>query len=119
MTPSGAGPKDPDKRALAALHCTPGATRLTDPELRDRLALLSGWLHIGNRLEKTFRFANYFETLAFVNALAYVAHREDHHPDLGVHYDRCVVAWSTHSAGGVTLNDCICAAKVDELAIRG
>jgi 4a-hydroxytetrahydrobiopterin dehydratase len=48
-----------------------------------------------------------------VNAIAAIAHREDHHPDLAVHYDRCVVAWSTHSAGGVTLNDCICAAKVD------
>lgn len=117
MTASGAG-KDLDPSALAALHCAPGAPRLPDAELRDRLARLRGWLHIGDRLEKTFRFANYFETIAFVNALAYIAHREDHHPDLGVHYDLCVVAWSTHSAGGVTLNDCICAAKVDELAVR-
>ena len=51
--------------------------------------------------------------MAFVNAVAYIAHREDHHPDLGVHFNRCEVAWSTHDAGGVTLNDCICAAKVE------
>ena len=67
----------------------------------------------GDRIEKTFRFADYYRTMAFVNAVASIAHREDHHPDLAVHYDRCVVAWSTHSAGGVTLNDCICAAKTD------
>jgi len=54
--------------------------------------------------------------MAFVNAVASIAHREDHHPDLAVHYDRCVVAWSTHSAGGVTLNDGICAAKTDDAA---
>ncbi len=79
-------------------------------------SLLPGWHVAPDRLDKTFRFANYHETLAFVNALAYVAHREDHHPDLGVHFNRCDVAWSTHDAGGVTLNDCICAAKVECLA---
>jgi 4a-hydroxytetrahydrobiopterin dehydratase len=54
--------------------------------------------------------------MAFVNAVAYVAHRQDHHPDLTVGYNRCTVALSTHDAGGVTLNDCICAAKVERLA---
>ena len=68
------------------------------------------------RIEKTFRFAAYYRTMAFVNAVASIAHREDHHPDLVVHYDRCVVAWSTHSAGGLTLNDGICAAKTDDAA---
>jgi 4a-hydroxytetrahydrobiopterin dehydratase len=53
--------------------------------------------------------------MAFVNAVASIAHREDHHPDLEVHYDRCVVAWSTHSAGGITQNDLISAAKVEAL----
>jgi 4a-hydroxytetrahydrobiopterin dehydratase len=117
VTPSGAGSKGRGSHALAAHRCVPGAPRLTEVELVHRLAALPGWTDAGNRLEKTFRFANYFETIAFVNALAYLAHREGHHPDLGVHYDRCVVAWSTHSAGGVTLNDCICAAKVDQLAV--
>ena len=50
-----------------------------------------------------------------MNAVAAIAQREDHHPDLSVHYDRCIVTWSTHSAGGVTMNDIICAAQVDEL----
>jgi len=54
--------------------------------------------------------------MAFVNALAYVAHAEDHHPDLGVHYDRAVVRYSTHDVGGLSENDFICAAKADALA---
>ena len=53
--------------------------------------------------------------MAFVNALAWIAHREDHHPDLEVHYSRCVVTFATHDAGGVTLNDVICAAKAERL----
>jgi 4a-hydroxytetrahydrobiopterin dehydratase len=76
---------------------------------------LSGWEHADKRLVKSFRFGNYYETMAFVNAIAYVAHRQDHHPDLSVHYNRVEVVYSTHDAGGVTLNDCICAAKVEAL----
>jgi len=100
-------------RELTAMHCRPGAAKLRDDELRSELASLPGWTLVGNRIEKTFRFADYHATMAFVNSVASIAHVEDHHPDLGVHYDHCVVAWSTHSAGGVTLNDCICAAKVE------
>jgi 4a-hydroxytetrahydrobiopterin dehydratase len=99
--------------ALAALHCKAGALRLAAQELAGLRSLLTGWNVGADRIDKTFRFANYHQTMAFVNAVAYIAHREDHHPDLGVHYNRCEIAWSTHDAGGVTLNDCICAAKVE------
>ena len=101
--------------ALAALHCRAGAPRLSAAERQQRLGALQGWEDGDTHLSKTFRFANYYETMAFVNAVAYIAHREDHHPDLSVHYDRVVVVYSTHAAGGVTLNDCICAAKVEAL----
>ncbi len=89
--------------------------RLASDELKTRQKALPGWDYADDRLTKTFRFANYYETIAFVNAVAYLAHRQDHHPDLSVHYNRVVVAYSTHDAGGVTLNDCICAAKVEAL----
>jgi 4a-hydroxytetrahydrobiopterin dehydratase len=105
----------PELAALSALDCRPGAPRLSPDELAKRRRALPGWDVVDERLTKTFRFANYYETMAFANALAYVAHRQDHHPDLSVHYDRAVVAWSTHDAGGITLNDCICAAKVEAL----
>jgi 4a-hydroxytetrahydrobiopterin dehydratase len=102
--------------ALTAMHCRPGAPRLGEAELHAHLSALPGWSASGNAIEKTFAFANYYETIAFVNAVAYIAHRTDHHPDLSVHYNRCVVRFSTHDAGGATLNDCICAAMVERLA---
>jgi 4a-hydroxytetrahydrobiopterin dehydratase len=107
---------DGTRVALSEEHCRPGAPRLAEEELRALLAELPGWSHIGDRIAKTWRFANYRETIAFVNAVAWIAEREDHHPDLSVHYNRCVVSWSTHDAGGVTRNDAICAARVDRLS---
>jgi len=103
------------RRALAAEHCRPGAPRLSTAGVGAHLAALPGWKLEGNALAKTFRFPGYGETIGFVNAVAAVAQREDHHPDLAVHYDHCTVTWSTHSAGGVTMNDIVCAAQVDDL----
>ena len=92
---------------------------LTAPELVAKLAQLEGWQLQDDgadvAIAKTFRFANYHETLAFVNAVAFIAHTQDHHPDLSVHYDRCVVRFSTHDVGGLSENDFICAAKADAL----
>lgn len=69
----------------------------------------------GRIITRTFKFRNYYHTIAFVNALAWIANREDHHPDLEVGYNRCVVNFSTHSIGGLSDNDFICAAKADAL----
>ena len=108
---------DQDTRtlALASMRCRAGAPRLASDELTTHVASLPGWSVAGDSLVKTFAFANYHETMAFVNALAWIAHGEDHHPDLSVHYAKCVVTFSTHDAGGVTLNDVICAAKTERL----
>jgi 4a-hydroxytetrahydrobiopterin dehydratase len=92
---------------------------LTPTEIVKRLADLPGWKLSGDgaevAIEKTFRFADYFETMAFVNALALVAHRMDHHPDLSVHYNRCVVRFSTHSLQGISETDFECAAQAEAL----
>ena len=101
--------------ALAALPCKPGAPRLGDAALAAHLRTLAGWSQVGNRIEKSFGFADFDQTIGFVNALAWIANRADHHPDLTVSYSRCVVAWSTHDAGGVTQNDVACAARTDRL----
>ncbi|HFD80559.1 MAG TPA: 4a-hydroxytetrahydrobiopterin dehydratase [Gammaproteobacteria bacterium] len=66
-------------------------------------------------LRRDFRFENYYQTMAFVNAVAWIAHREDHHPDLEVGYNHCRVRYQTHSVGGLSENDFICAARVDAL----
>jgi 4a-hydroxytetrahydrobiopterin dehydratase len=85
-------------------------------EIQQQLSQVQGWAHVDGALEKTFSFKNYHETIAFVNALAYMCHTQDHHPELRVFYNRCVVRFDTHSVGGISINDFICAAKANALA---
>ena len=66
-------------------------------------------------IERVFHFRDYYHTMAFVNAVAWIAHHSDHHPDLEVGYNRCVVRYSTHVIGGLSENDFICAARIDRL----
>ena len=66
-------------------------------------------------LKRSLKFKDFYRTMSFVNAVAYIANSEDHHPDLGVGYDYCDVTYSTHSIGGLSVNDFICAAKLDRL----
>jgi 4a-hydroxytetrahydrobiopterin dehydratase len=92
---------------------------LTPTEVVSHLATAPGWQLTGTgadvAIEKTFAFANYHETIAFVNAIAFIAHTEDHHPELSVHYSRCVVRFSTHDVQGLTGTDFECASRVDAL----
>lgn len=105
---------------LARARCMPrrgSEHRLTDASIRELLLQLPGWelAENGHALNRTFSFKDYYRTMSFVNALAHVANAEDHHPDLSVHYDRCLVRFSTHDVGGLSENDFICAAKTDQL----
>lgn len=106
--------------SLLALHCEAqhGKSPLDSSTINQFLTTLPGWEVKGIELCKTFRFDDYYQTMAFVNALAWIAHQEDHHPDMSVHYNRAVVHFSTHDAGGLTLNDFICAAKTEALQGR-
>ena len=92
-----------------------GAAPMSDVEIHAHLAQVSGWALKDGAIEKTFAFRNYHETMAFVNATAWISHREDHHPDLSVGYNTCRVAYKTHAIDGLTENDFICAAKIDAL----
>jgi 4a-hydroxytetrahydrobiopterin dehydratase len=91
-------------------------SKLTDDQIREALKSLSGWERSGNEIAKTYSFKNYYETMAFVNATAWISHQQDHHPDLEVGYNKCKVRFSTHSSGGVTEKDVRCAEKVEQLA---
>nr|MDP2190255.1 4a-hydroxytetrahydrobiopterin dehydratase [Rhodoferax sp.] len=92
---------------------------LTATQVVAKLAQLEGWTLTGEdaavAIQKTFTFANYYETLSFVNAVAFIAHAQDHHPDLSVHFSRCVVRFNTHDVGGISITDFDCAARVDAL----
>ena len=92
---------------------------LTATEIVAKLVNLPGWQLSGDgadvAIEKTYRFANYHETMAFVNAVAFIAHAQDHHPDLSVHYGRCVVRLNTHDVAGISATDIDCATRIDAL----
>jgi 4a-hydroxytetrahydrobiopterin dehydratase len=105
---------------LSQRHCTHGAAALDDAALAALLPQVPDWrqenVDGGHRLVREFLFRDYHETIEFVNALAFMVHREDHHPDLQVGYRRCTASWTTHSAGNrLSENDVICAAKADAL----
>jgi len=97
------------------LPCEGGVAPLTQAQVGPLLKGLDGWALEGNAIAKTYRFADYHETMAFVNATAWISHREGHHPDLAVGYNQCRVSYWTHAVGGLSENDFICAAKVDAL----
>ena len=97
--------------------CKPleGSASMSAADIATHLKDTPGWSLTSGSIEKTFCFKNYFETIAFVNALAWICNIQDHHPDLMVSYSRCVVRFNTHSVGGISINDFICAAQVNEL----
>ena len=102
---------------LLAAHCRPleGNAAMSSERVIAQLAALPQWQLVDGAISRSYRFANHFETIAFVNALAWMVHREDHHPDLVVGYNRCEVRFNTHSVGGISDNDFICAAKADAI----
>lgn len=103
---------------LLQQHCRPrDGAPLGRTEAERLLAQIPGWSlnDAATEIERTFRFRNYYETIAFVNALAWIVHHEDHHPDLEVGYNRCRVRFSTHSVKGLSENDFICAARINTL----
>jgi 4a-hydroxytetrahydrobiopterin dehydratase len=106
------------KDELIATHCVPrkGAEHaLNAAAIAGLAALLPDWQAGGGELRREFRFRDFHETMGFANAVAWMANREDHHPDLELGYNYCRMRWSTHDVGGLSLNDFACAAKVDAL----
>jgi len=105
---------------LLVLHCREvKGDAMNAGDAAAQLKVLDQWTVDGVALKKVYRFKNYYETLAFVNALAYMVHREDHHPDLYVGYNHCEVRYSTHSVNGISENDFISAAKADAIYSHG
>jgi 4a-hydroxytetrahydrobiopterin dehydratase len=107
--------------ALADRRCVPcegGVKPYTEPEARAALAALEPAWQLdaaARHLEREYRFKDFYRVMSFVNALAHIANREDHHPDLELGYDYCRVRYTTHAIKGLSENDFICAAKIDRL----
>lgn len=96
------------------------ATKLAANEIESLLKAVPEWsLTDGNILRREFKFKNFYHVMSFVNAVAWIANKEGHHPDMEVGYSRVLVQFTTHDADGITRNDFICAAKVDSLLTTG
>lgn len=104
-----------DLSAKTCKPCEGGVPPMQQAEIKRMLEGLNGWEQAGKEIARTFHFKDYHETMAFVNATAWISHREDHHPDLEVGYNQCRIRYSTHAIGGLSENDFICAAKIDGL----
>jgi 4a-hydroxytetrahydrobiopterin dehydratase len=102
-----------ERRCVA---CTSKTPRLDPGQVRSFLAEVPGFASDDSlRVSRLFEFRDFSETMLFVNAVAWIAAREDHHPDLEVTYKTCRVTFTTHAIGGLSENDFICAAKVNAL----
>ncbi len=105
--------------ALIDKHCQRETGRLGSGDIESLIEQIHADWSVsedGQAIQRNFGFKNYYQTIAFVNALAWVAHQQDHHPELAVGYKHCNVHYSTHSVGGLSENDFICAARIDTLA---
>lgn len=101
-----------NRRALNATEIVTQLSQLNGSEA-------DGWKLIDGAIERSFKFANYHETMAFVNAMAWIAHREDHHPDVAFGYNRATLRFNTHDVNGVSVSDFHCAAAVNALLAGG
>ena len=105
---------------LREQHCEPiakGTPHLSEEAVHGCLKEVPQWSLTSSHaaIHREFHFKNYYETMAFVNAVAWIAHQQDHHPDMEVSYNRCKVLYTTHTVTGLSMNDFICAAHIDTL----
>jgi len=108
---------------LARQHCQPRKGKehaLDRAQIDQLLAQAPGWQLApdGAAIAKDFRFPDFRHTLGFINAVGFMANHEDHHPDIEAGYGHCRLLWSTHDVGGLSLNDFVCAARVEALLER-
>lgn len=102
---------------LLLAHCAPRAEALPDDTLNDWLAQVPGWQLDASRksIARRFAFDNFYQVMAFANAVAEIAHAQDHHPEMMLGFNAATLSFSTHSVRGLSANDFICAAQVGAL----
>jgi 4a-hydroxytetrahydrobiopterin dehydratase len=109
-------------QTLQTGRCVERKTGLDEAGVASLLPLLPQWRLEDGKLCRSFAFRNYYQTIAFVNALAYMTHAQNHHPELTIGYQSCLVTYRTHSVGnggGLSENDFICAARADAIFLDG
>lgn len=104
-------------RTIRCVGCEGGIPALTRDEISKLLPEVKGWEVSKDEtfISKRYSFKGFYKTMAFVNAVAWIANQENHHPDMEVGYNYCLIKYTTHAVNGLTKNDFICAAKIDSL----
>ena len=105
---------------LSSRHCKPcegGVLPMTNKQAQSSLQQVEGWelSEDARMISRRFGFKNFYETVAFINAMAWIANTENHHPDFSAGYNHCLVNFTTHAIDGLSENDLICAAKLNQL----
>ncbi|NKB23332.1 MAG: 4a-hydroxytetrahydrobiopterin dehydratase [Kiritimatiellae bacterium] len=104
-----------DLASKNCISCEGDMSPMSEDQIGEQLKHIEGWEYIEGELVRIYTFKNYYQTVAFVNAAAWIAHQEDHHPDIEFGYKTCRIRYSTHAIGGISENDFICAAKINAL----
>lgn len=105
---------------IRCVGCEGGIPAMKKDEIEKLMPEIKGWEvnKDGTQLSRRYTFKGFYKTMAFVNAIAWIANQENHHPDMEVGYNYCLVKYSTHAVNGLTKNDFICAAKVNQLGVE-
>lgn len=100
--------------------CEGGISALTGEQAQVYLKQLEHWQinSVNTEISRAILFKNYYHVMAFANAIAFIAHQEKHHPDLEISYNKIIIRYSTHAINGLSENDFICAAKIDQLELK-
>ncbi len=106
-----------DLQSKRCLACEAGVRPLTSDDVKNYLTKVNHWQANADNtmISRRFTFKGFYKTMAFVNAIAWIANQENHHPDMEVGFNYCLVKFTTHAINGLSENDFICAAKVDAL----
>jgi 4a-hydroxytetrahydrobiopterin dehydratase len=107
------------KKDLLSRRCSPSTERtsaLSQSEVSFYLNEVTGWSQKGVTIEKSYVFRDFKNAISFVNQVAEVAEKEDHHPDIGIYYNKIILTLWTHIVKGLTENDFILAAKIDAIS---
>jgi len=102
---------------IRCVGCEGGIPALSKDEVSTLIKEIQNWTVStdGLSIHREFSFKGFYKTMAFVNAVAWIANQENHHPDMEIGYNYCNIKFTTHAVNGLTKNDFICAAKIDRL----
>lgn len=102
---------------IRCVACEGGVPPLNTDEINKLLQQVSNWQvsDDGKFIFRNYSFKGFYKTMAFVNAIAWIANQENHHPDLEVGFNYCNIKYTTHAINGLSKNDFICAAKINKL----